>query len=251
MYSSLSLRPVFVRDPSQGDGGCGGALGGAQGKFRGLRGLIAEPWDLLVSCRKDLPLRMRTPMPRAVVEGIFRWATCKGLGSDNSRTHLWVRFAVAMKVGFLGLFPPSELCGLLPCCISLPADTMSLTEPCETPRAVLVIVSPKNWRHAGRRQTAWLNDEATIGWLAWLVDGLDDVATVFPSLAQMRRLLAHSLDALHLQGLHLGMASLRAGGTTDLFRRCQNLPVVQYAGRWSSLLTLLHYIQEASATQTM
>ena len=47
------------------------------------------------------------------------------------------------------------------------------------------------------------------------------------------------------------MASLRAGGATDLFRRCQNLPAVQYAGRWSSLRTLLHYIKEASATQTM
>ncbi len=44
---------------------------------------------------------------------------------------------------------------------------------------------------------------------------------------------------------------MRAGGATALFRRTKNLPVVQYAGRWASLRTLQHYIQEASAAQVL
>ena len=72
-----------------------------------------------------------------------------------------------------------------------------------------------------------------------------------PVPSEMRKLMTMALDALHLSGLSLCLASLRAGGATELFKRSANLAIVQYAGRWSSLRTLQHYIQEAAAAQTL
>ena len=40
---------------------------------------IGVPWDLIVSWREELPLQMRTPVPRSVLDGICRWALCMGL----------------------------------------------------------------------------------------------------------------------------------------------------------------------------
>ena len=137
----------------------------------------------------------------------------------NPQSHLWVRFAIALRVGYFGLLRPSVLCGLLRGRVSLPADTLSLQTPDEPVRAVLVIFSPKNWRHASRHQTVVVDDPDTVGWLTWLISDLDDLATIFPSIGQMRRLLAHSLDCMQLHGLHLGLASLRAGGATALFQK--------------------------------
>ena len=220
-----------------------------QNRFRAHRGHLCEVWDMIVSWKKELPLRLRTPLPEALVLAISRWALARGLGSSNSESCLWTRFGVGLRVAFYALLRPGELCTLTRLCVSLPQGCLTLEG--SSPRAVLVIIAPKNWRFAGRHQTAYLDDQATISWLAWMCEGLSDLSLVFPSLHQMRRLLAIALDALHLQGLNICLASLRAGGATELFKKTHNLPIVQYAGRWASVRTLLHYIQEASSSQAL
>ena len=223
----------------------------AQWRHRNLRGCLTEPWDLIVSWKKELPLRMRTPLPLPLVQGLFRWCMARGLGCAGGQAHLWVRFAISLLVGFHALLRPCEIYGILRACVGLPSEILPFAQELESPRASLVIIEPKNWRHAGRHQVAFLSHGPTISWLRWLTAGMPDMAYVFPSLLQARKLLASAVDGLHLMGLGICLASLRAGGATELFKSTANLPIVQYAGRWASLRTLAHYIQEASAAQTL
>ena len=45
-----------------------------QWRFTSLKGALTEPWDLILSWKKELPLKMRTPLPLPLVEALFRWA---------------------------------------------------------------------------------------------------------------------------------------------------------------------------------
>ena len=111
--------------------------------------------------------------------------------------YLWVRFAVWLRVAFFAFLRPGELCGPLRICISLPQAFLALADD-ENQRAVLVAMLPKHWRYVGGHQLAYLDGDATIEWLARLTEELLDLASVFPSLHQMRLLLAIALHALHL-----------------------------------------------------
>ena len=56
----------------------------------------------------------------------------------------------------------------------------------------------------------------------------------------------HRFDALfrELRIKGLTPASLRAGGATHLFTTTQNMEIVRWKGRWQSLRTVEHYVQE-------
>ncbi len=56
------------------------------------------------------------------------------------------------------------------------------------------------------------------------------------------------VDALGLSSLRLTPSSLRAGGATYLFAQGLELGRLKFRGRWASLTTLEHYVQEASAS---
>ena len=57
-------------------------------------------------------------------------------------------------------------------------------------------------------------------------------------------------SALHELGVPYGVAhgyvlsSLRAGAITTLYQRCGDLQRVRWYGRWDSLRTMEHYVQE-------
>ena len=64
-------------------------------------------------------------------------------------------------------------------------------------------------------------------------------------------LLAEALLELGLDGCGLTPASLRAGGATEMYVRTRDTGLVQFAGRWRSPQSLLHYIQGAMATMVL
>ena len=55
------------------------------------------------------------------------------------------------------------------------------------------------------------------------------------------------LDGLGLEGIGLQVAGLRAGKATQLFFGGTDMARLRMLGRWRSLHTLEHYVQEATA----
>ena len=68
--------------------------------------------------------------------------------------------------------------------------------------------------------------------------------------ARARKLAAYLAALLQGLGLEYGQAngytfgSFRAGGATALFQRTDDLSAVRWRGRWDSLRSLEHYLQE-------
>ena len=69
---------------------------------------------------------------------------------------------------------------------------------------------------------------------------------MFPSYGQLRRLVSTLLGRLGLGPQNYTLGGLRAGGATMQYLRDQNIPVLMRNGRWASMKTLDHYIQEAA-----
>ena len=70
----------------------------------------------------------------------------------------------------------------------------------------------------------------------------------FPTYSVLRRKVALWLGAL-LPTNHgyLSLGGLRAGGATYNFLVTENVQAIQRRGRWKSLKTLEHYLQEGTA----
>jgi hypothetical protein len=86
----------------------------------------------------------------------------------------------------------------------------------------------------------------TILWLAWWVNGLKKEDKLFPGgRYSLLKLFNSVLTTLHLSGMGFTLASFRTSGATFLSRPHGNLGKLQYHGRWCSLNSLQHYLQEA------
>ena len=116
----------------------------------------------------------------------------------------------------------------------------------EQDAAVVIVRNPKNRRFLGRQQFVLIEDWSTILWLAWWVNGLKIEDKLFPGGRYCLLELFYSvLTTLHLSGMGFTLASFRTSGATFLFRSHGNLGKLQYHGRWCSLNSLQHYLQEA------
>ena len=71
--------------------------------------------------------------------------------------------------------------------------------------------------------------------------------------ARSRQLTAHfasglqALDVPYGQTHGFTLAGLRAGGITAYFEATQNIDLVRWRGRWDSLRSLEHYVQELAS----
>ena len=93
---------------------------------------------------------------------------------------------------------------------------------------------------------------SVIAWMEWLCLGLPGQARLWPlSLPTMRKFLKTLTVELGLSSLNLQLSSLRTGGATSLFMTGIPIDHLRFRGRWKSLDTLEHYIQEAIATTVM
>ena len=67
----------------------------------------------------------------------------------------------------------------------------------------------------------------------------------------MRLVLKQLLRKLRLHKHNLTLASLRAGRATAMYAEGWNTERIRFEGRWKSIHTLEHYIQEASASMVL
>ena len=120
-----------------------------------------------------------------------------------------------------------------------------------TVRAAIVgIPNPKTQKFGGRIQHCVIGDETTILWLEWFCFELPSNLKLFPiSMPRLRALFKSLQKQLSLSGFQL--ASFRAGRATQLHLDGCSLDRLMFAGRWKSLSSLHHYVQEAGAVLAM
>ncbi|CAE7273945.1 rluB [Symbiodinium sp. CCMP2592] len=164
----------------------------------------------------------------------------------------WGEKLYFVRLGLIGLqrYPcPGRVCEryLLPC---WPQD-LDLTFPdgcaeeLEAGGLVITIRKPKT-RRLWQTQFVLVKDLCLIRWLRWWTAGTRHDRILFRvARRQWSRLFAEGLGRLHLGDRGFTLSSLRSGGATWHFRVYENLPKLQYMGRWSRPDTLKYYLHEA------
>ena len=110
------------------------------------------------------------------------------------------------------------------------------------------MLCPKT-RRIWHRQFILSADPRLDRWLQWWVQDKTVSSSVFNlTRYSWNKLFQEVLLALGLGPCGFTLASMRAGGATNHFRRHGNLGQLQYLGRWTSAHTMQHYLQEAFAT---
>jgi len=217
------------------------AILAVQRKLR-VRGQLQDTWAALKSWHLQEPVRPRRPFSFPIFQGLWMGALCMaGLTASWQQYQLFA-CVVIFKLAFHGLFRPGELLHLTAEDIAVP-DSIVLGQQ---ESAVVIVRNPKNRRFLGRQQFVLIEDASTIAWLSWWVRGLKRDDKIFPGgrytlLKQFNSVLA----TLDLAEMGFTLASFRTSGATFYFRSHGNLGKLQYHGRWSSVNSLQHYLQEA------
>ena len=214
-------------------------------RYPHLRPSLQAAWDSVKSWEQLDPVRLRQPIPPLVLDCLFYFAMLMGFGATGQVARDWICFGIGLLCGFDGLLRPCEFCSLKAGLIAVPSQALhSLMSG-----GLMTVLNGKNRRVFGRVQIAILDRGRSLDWLSWLVRGMDNEVRLFHGgTAKFRRLFHTAVKALHLESLRLSPAGLRAGGATHLFTSGRmDVSRIKYRGRWASLSTLEHYIQEASA----
>ena len=211
-------------------------LTGLQDVFPHLRAFMAPAWVIDRKWQIAEPGECRpvisAPVMRAVTSLCLLWQ--------------WFRFLGVTLIGFLGMLHPSEFLGLKRRDLVLPQDSLR-----HEPVFYVHISNPKTSRFA-RRQHCKIDDPLVLQY----------VTKVFGHLHQFEALFAGGASAYRRRWdavfSHLGVpssqrtrgatpATLRGSGATHMYLSCEDLPRVQWRGRWSQLKTVEHYVQEVAA----
>ena len=214
---------------------------------RELKGQLRKSWELARAWNLSLPVGMRTPMPLQIMWTLVAVCLSLAAAAGEANAARYIAGAVSLLVGFHGLLRPGELCQVRRRHCLLP-DGFSLAGPVAT----IALENPKNRSFIGRNQVAIIRDKPTLRWLSWWMDGVGDDALLMPGgPPAFRAVLDSALAAAQLPARAFTPASLRAGGATHLFQQNVEVARIRIAGRWKSLASLDHYIQEASATTAL
>ena len=209
-----------------------------------LSGALKHAWNSVESWKLELPVNMRAPIPKAILDAYFVGGLLFAFTLEPKLLMSWLATAVALLVGFDGLFRPLELTRILRSHVVLPSSFVFGIQHV----ALISVHSPKNRRFAGRMQFRMVRDPVTIQWLEWLCAGLAPESYIFPVTTHFLRECMTKLGRM-FQTTHLKYtpAGLRAGGATQKFLDGLPLDQLKFAGGWTSVKTLEHYVQEAAA----
>ena len=158
----------------------------------------------------------------------------------------WYRCLDVTLIGFLGMLHPSEMINLVRSDLLLPSDTLI-----EDPVFYVFIRHPKTVRFA-RRQHCKVDDPVVLAFVAKVFGRLSPSTPLFPGGTHAYRnrwnsVLSRLSIPVSQRDQGCTPAVLRGSGATHMFMSCEDLPRVQWRGRWSQQKTLEFYIQEVGA----
>jgi hypothetical protein len=207
-----------------------------------LRKLLPTAWVRIGAWKLQRPIRLRVPLPLPLLQAMFITALQHGFVTDVARAHLWLPFAVCLRLGFFALLRPVEIAQLSREFLALPADAILGFGQ----RIVCTICDPKNRAAAGRLQFSIASDPCCIAWVSWLCARLPSTWRIYTGTQiQFANMFRELVGILGLDGCGFTPASLRAGGATHMFMDGTPIDRLKFLGRWRALQSLEHYIQEA------
>ena len=182
------------------------------------------------------------PIPKLVCWALFGLLSAFSLVCEAAYADQWEGFALGCLLMFWGLLRPGEFWQLTFREITFPRTSRGIE------RMIITIREAKNMRSMGRLQTSIINNRVAIRWAARAAKRHLLSDPVMPGGRQkFTRLLQWSLELLGIPKNTFTCAGFRAGGATAYFVQGMELARLRVLGRWRNLLTLDHYIQEASA----
>ena len=208
---------------------------------------LPQAWNSIKSWKLQQTPQLRVPIPPQVLDCIIVSAMLKGFVHDRQKGLEWISFAIILMVGFDAMLRPGEL-KFSRKDVTLPSEAFMAF----TSTAVILIKNPKNRAHFGRMQFANVKSARSLAWLEWLCVGLPKSASLCPiTLPKMRSMWKQLMLDLRISDLKFTLSSLRTGGATALFMGGVPIDQLRFAGRWRSVHTLEHYVQESVATTIM
>ncbi|CAE7489091.1 unnamed protein product [Symbiodinium natans] len=175
-------------------------------------------------------------------KGLLLTCLSEGQKVTGWARRIWWATMLASWLAFWGLMRPGEVVNLRKKDLAFP-EAVAMGEAALG--LVILIRKPKT-RRTYRTQMVLVKEVAVVLWLSWWTAALRPNQLVFP---MSRRLwgerMKEALRRLSLEGCKYTPSSFRAGGATHHYRVNQNIPQLQFMGRWKSLESLKSYIHEA------
>ena len=199
-------------------------INGILQRFPYLKSFLAGPWKLLTTWESLWPGKVHPPMPlpllKALVTTALAWQ--------------WIRLAMVLLLGFYGLLRPCEVIALKVKDCLLASET-----GCQD---AIFLRQKQDERSTNAKRSHRRTIRSSLS--KEMFQGHEGQIWPFSS-AMLRRRLQQTLQAV-TELPHLCVpSSLRAGGATFVFREWQeDVPRLQWKGRWLHFKTLAHYIQE-------
>ena len=211
-------------------------LTGIQDGYPHLRPFLSPAWQVDRKWQQHEPGACRPVLSEPIMKAICSLALLWS----------WHRWLAVTLVGFLGMLHPAEFITLTRADILLPRDTL-------VDKAVMYIFirCPKTSRFA-RRQHCKIDDPLAVQFIDRLIGDCSGSEVIFPAgTTAYRRRWNAILEKLGIPYLQqqdgCTPAVLRGSGATHMFLQTEDIPRVQWRGRWAQAKTLEFYIQEAAA----
>lgn len=199
-----------------------------------VRFCLAAPWGVLRTWENLEPVTHHPPIPQAVLHACVATAL----------SWKWERFAVLLLLGFYALLRPSELIMLRRRDISIPGDHL------ETGVLYIRIGLPKTRNQAARNQHVRMDEADVVMWVTQILTLVPMWSRIWSGSLSSFKLRFDHIQRHLLQSKPFLPSSLRPGGATFLFRLWdENLPRLQWRGRWRSFRMLEIYVQELGAAE--
>lgn len=201
-----------------------------------MRPQLNQPWSMIRTWDSLQPTQHHLPVPQKVLHGML--AVCIAWN--------WPKIGILLALGFYGLLRPIELLSLKRKDVVLP------TEHLEGDVIFLRIHNAKTRFRAAAAQHVRIDSWEAVTFVNLFLPQIPRWQTIWSgSYAAFRRRFDLLQTAVVLSKPFMP-SSLRPGGATFLFRHWnENLPRLQWRGRWKSFRMLETYIQELGAAEVL
>ena len=211
--------------------------------FRWVRGQLGGAWDVRTAWQILEPGENRAPVPPRLALALVVLFLVWG----------WVEVAALVALGFEAALRPGDLLYLTRADLRFPREHGGLT------RALFVILRHSKTRElrGARWQHVRVVCPAVIALLELAFGARPRDWSLFTCTGshavRSRQLAARfatgltALEVPHGQAHGYTMSGLRAGGITAFFEATQDLGLTRWRGRWDSLRSMEHYIQELAS----
>eukprot|EP00435_Cladocopium_sp_Y103_P060681 s641_g22.t1 len=205
--------------------------------FPFLRQVMNGPWQLATTWETIHPSALHPPIPQplmlAMVAVALAWK--------------WFRMSLLILIGFYALLRPAEIFLLKPEHFSHSSETGNAGV------CIIRLLQTKSRTRGAKHQSVRLDEPFLIAFLEKCFRTMHKAEPIWPFSANLfRTRFAQLLFGVCQRNKLVLPSSLRPGGATFLFQLWnENIPKLQWRGRWLHLKTMLHYIQELGSINVL